>query len=59
MTYLCKNFGHISSQMKLRNTTMEEVNKIINSIKCKDSAGYDEISSKKKKKSAPYILYLH
>jgi len=35
MTYLCQNFGHISSQMKLRNTTMQEINKIINSIKVK------------------------
>ena len=56
MTYLHKNFGHISSQMKLRNTTMQQVNKIINLIKCKDSAGYDEISSRILKKSAPYIL---
>jgi len=35
---------------------MQEVNKIINSIKCKDSAGYDEISSRILKKSAPYII---
>jgi hypothetical protein len=34
---------------------MQEINKIINSIKCKDSAGYDEISSRILKKRAPYI----
>ena len=56
MTYLHKTFGHISSQMKLKNTTMQEVKKIINSIKCKDSAGYDAISSRILKKSAPYIV---
>ena len=55
MNYLRQTFGHISSQMKLKNTSMQEINKIINSIKCKDSAGYDEISSRILKKSAPYI----
>ena len=32
LTYFRKNFGHISSQMKLRNITMQEINKIINSM---------------------------
>jgi len=57
LTYLHKNFGHISSQMKLRNITMQEINKIINSIKCKDSAVYDEISSRiLKKESTIYFI---
>ena len=33
MNNLRQNFGHISSQMKLKNTNMQEINKIINSIK--------------------------
>jgi len=34
---------------------MQEIHKIINSIKCKYLAGYDEISSRILKKSAPYV----
>ena len=30
LNYLRQNFGHISSQMKLKNTSMQEINKIIN-----------------------------
>jgi hypothetical protein len=33
-----------------------EIGKIINSIKCKDSSGYNEISSGILKISAPYVL---
>ena len=28
MNYLSQNFGHISSQMKLKNTSMQEINKM-------------------------------
>jgi len=42
--------------MKLKNTTTYEIDKIIHSIKCKDSSGYDEISTKILKISAPYVL---
>ena len=42
--------------MKLRNTTSHEINKIIHSLKSKNSHNYDEISSKILKASAPYIL---
>jgi hypothetical protein len=35
---------------------MYEIDKIIHFIKCKDSSGYDEISSKILKISAPYVL---
>jgi hypothetical protein len=42
--------------MKLRNTTTFEVEKIINSLKCNNSYGYDEISSRILKVSTPYVL---
>ena len=42
--------------LRLNNTTMHEINKIIYSLKCKDSYGYDEISTRILKISAPYIL---
>jgi len=35
---------------------MHEISKIIHSLKCKDSYGYDEISSRILKISAPYVL---
>jgi len=35
---------------------MHEINKIIHSLKCKDSHGYVEISSRILKMSAPYVL---
>ena len=35
---------------------MHEIGKIIHSLKCKDSYGYDEISSRILKISAPYVL---
>jgi hypothetical protein len=46
LTYLQQNFRQFSSPMKLKNTTTHEIDKIIHSIKCKDSSGYDEISSR-------------
>jgi hypothetical protein len=42
--------------MKLRNTTTHEIEKIIKSFKCKNSYGYDEISTRNLKVSAPYVL---
>ena len=42
--------------IKLNNTTTHETGKIINSLKSKDSYGYDEISSKILKISTCYIL---
>ena len=41
--------------MELRNTTTYEIEKIINSLKCKNSYGYDEISTRLLKASTPYI----
>jgi len=56
LTYLKKNFKQTFSSIRLNNTTTHEVDKIIHSLKCKDSYGYDEISTRLLKNSAPYIL---
>jgi hypothetical protein len=42
--------------MKLRNSATYETEKIIHSLKSKNSQGYDEISSKILKVSTPYVL---
>jgi hypothetical protein len=44
--------------IKCRNTSAREIEKIINSLKVKDSFGYDEISIKTLKISAPFISSL-
>ena len=44
------------SSLRFKYTTTYEVNKIIQSLKTKDSYGYDGISSRILKISAPYIL---
>jgi len=41
--------------MKLRNTTTYEIEKIIHSLKSKNSYGYDEISSRILQASTPYV----
>ena len=41
---------------RTNNTTTFEIDKIINSLKCKDSYGYDETSSRILKINAPYAL---
>ena len=56
MTYLRYNFKHCHFQINLNNTTTYEINKIINSLKNNTSHGYDEISDKILKASAPFIL---
>jgi hypothetical protein len=56
ITYLRQNFSQFSSLIKLNNTTTYEIGKIIHSLKCKDSYGYDKISSGILKISAPYVL---
>ena len=45
-----------NDMIRLENTTTQEVNKIICSLKTKDSLGYDGISIKILKLSAPYIV---
>ena len=56
ITYLQQNLSQLSSSIKLNNTTTHEIDKIIHSLKCKASYGYDEISSSILKISAPYVL---
>jgi hypothetical protein len=56
MSYLYQAFGQSFSKMKLRNATMYEVEKIIRSLKNKNSYGYDEIYTRILKVSAPYVL---
>ena len=56
LLYLSQNYRKLISSIKLNNTTMHEINKIIYSLKCKDSSGYDEILTRILKISAPYIL---
>jgi hypothetical protein len=41
--------------MKLRNTTTYKIEKIIHSLKCKNSYGYDKISARILKASTPYV----
>lgn len=56
MRYLRQNFKQYRSQIKLYNTNTYEINKIINSQKNKTSHGYDGISDKILKASAPFII---
>ena len=55
MRYLQQNIKRCPSQIKLYNTTTYEINKIIHSQKNKTSHGYDGISDKISKVSAPFI----
>jgi len=52
---LNSNFKTPNSPFRFNYTTTHEVNSIIHSLKTKDSYGYDEISSRILKISAPYI----
>jgi len=54
ITYLRQSLIQLSSSIKLNNT--HKIDKIIHSLKCKDSYGYDEMSSRILKISAPYVL---
>jgi hypothetical protein len=56
ISYLHQNFRQSFPIMKLRNTTMYEIEKIIHSFKCKNSYGYDEISTRILKASTPCVL---
>ncbi len=55
--YLHQNIKKQNSPIKLDYTTTHEINKIIHSLKCKDSYVYYEISTKIIKLSAAYILF--
>ena len=54
--YLHQNIKKQNSPIKLDYTTTHEINKIIHSLKCKDSYVYYEISTKIIQLSAAYIL---
>ena len=56
LIYLEQNFTQSFPPLRLKNTTTHEISKIIQSLKCKDSYGYDEVSTTILKISAPYIL---
>ena len=56
LTYIFKNFNQLPSSPYLKKTTTHEIDKIIPSLKCKDSHGYDEISTRILKISVPYVL---
>jgi hypothetical protein len=46
ISYLHQNFRQPLMTIQLRNTTMYETEKIIHSLKCKNSYGYNEIASR-------------
>jgi hypothetical protein len=56
LEYLRLNCNQPNFSFTLKNTTAHEINKIIQSMKPKDSHGYDEISIRILKMSAPFIL---
>jgi hypothetical protein len=56
LSYLHQNFIQSFSKLKLRNTTTYEIEQTINSLKHKNSHGYDEISLRILKVSTPYVL---
>jgi hypothetical protein len=53
---ITSNFKTPTSSLRFKHTTTYEVNSIIQSLKTKDSCGYDEISPRILKVSAPYTL---
>jgi hypothetical protein len=57
LIYLKQKSNQCLSHIKLKTTSSSEIQKIINSLKCKNSYGYIEILSRILKPSAPYILY--
>jgi hypothetical protein len=56
LSYLQLNITQSFSKLEFENTTTYEIKKIIYSLKCKNSYGYDEISTNILKSSTPYIL---
>jgi len=53
--YLLNLFHKPFPSTKLKNTPPKEIEKIINSLKIKESSGYDEVSTKILNISAPFI----
>jgi hypothetical protein len=54
--YLKNNYSKPNDTIHLKNTTTHEIDTIIHSLKCKDSHGYNEVSTRIIKTSAPHIL---
>jgi hypothetical protein len=54
--YLQQNINRSFPNIKFKNITSHEIEKIINSLKCKNSYGDDEISVKILKISEPFII---
>jgi hypothetical protein len=53
--YLLNLFHKPFPSVKFKNTSPKEIEKIINSLKIKESSGYDKVSTKILKISAPFI----
>ena len=54
--YLYSAFQQSFTNMKLKNTTTDEIEKIIKELKSKESCRYDEITTKIMKISSPFII---
>jgi len=57
ISYLRQNFRRSFSTIQVGNTSMFEIEKIINSFKCTKFYGYDETSTRILKVSTPHILF--
>ena len=55
LSYLLQIFNHPFTNIVFHNTSTGEVEKIIHSLPWKNSCGYDEISLRILKASAPFI----
>jgi hypothetical protein len=56
ISYLHQNFSQFFFKIKPNSTSTHKIEKIIQSLRCKNSHGYDDISSRILKASAPYVL---
>jgi hypothetical protein len=54
--YLLNLFHKLFPSIKFTNTSTKEIEKVINSLKINEYSGYDEISTKILKISAPFVL---
>ena len=55
MSYLKSNFNQSTPPIRFTCTSTYEINKIIHSLECTDSYGYDEVSTRILRNCAPYI----
>jgi len=56
LSYLYSAFQQTFTNIKLKNTTSGEIEKIIIQLKNKDSCGYDEVMAKILKTASPFIV---